>query len=129
MSEPVECVICLRKTNAGACSSCESRMRQQLKDIVEFQALAPFNLIPGRGGDGRGSERSLGVNIQALDLVGGFDPIAVLESWNGTGARRLVWIGASSERVASAICMHADRDFSLPSVVVVEGVSVAPSDK
>ena len=49
-------------------------MRQQLKDIVEFQALAPFNLIPGRGGDGRGRERSLGVNIQALDLVGGLTP-------------------------------------------------------
>lgn len=81
MSELAECVICLRATNAGACSSCESRLRQQLKDIVEFQALAPFNLAPGRGGDGRGNERSLGVNIQALDLVGAFDPIAVLESW------------------------------------------------
>ena len=81
MTDVVECVICLKKTNAGACGSCESRIRQQLNDIVEFQALASQNLIPGRGGDGRGSERSLGVNIQALDLVGGFDPIAVLESW------------------------------------------------
>jgi hypothetical protein len=57
------------------------RMMRQLSDILEYQALAGDNLLPGQGGDGRSTERTLGINIAALDTSAAFDAIAVLESW------------------------------------------------
>lgn len=81
MNESGACTICQRATERMACQRCETIMRQQLSHIVEYQALAEDNLIPGRGGDGRATERTLGINVAALDTVGAFDAIAVLESW------------------------------------------------
>ena len=75
------CTICQRPTERMACDRCQHTMRVQLGEICDYQALAADNLVPGQGGDGRATERTLGVNIAALDLVGAFDAIAVLESW------------------------------------------------
>jgi hypothetical protein len=57
------------------------RIGHHLTDILEFAALASDELLPGQGGDGRGTERGLGVRIAALDLVAGFDVLPILESW------------------------------------------------
>jgi hypothetical protein len=81
MNETGACVICQRTTERMACEHCQNQMRLQLTNIVDYQALASGNLLPGQGGDGRSTERSLGINVAALDLVGAFDAIAVLESW------------------------------------------------
>ena len=75
------CTICQRPTERMACDPCQHTMRVQLGEICDYQALAADNLVPGQGGDGRATERTLGVNLAALDLVGAFDAIAVLESW------------------------------------------------
>ena len=75
------CLICAQETDRMACTRCEVTMRRHLSEIVEYQALAGDNLIPGQGGDGRATERSLGINIAALDTSAAFDAIAVLESW------------------------------------------------
>lgn len=56
-------------------------MMRQLSDVLEYQALAGDNLLPGQGGDGRSTERTLGINVAALDTSAAFDAIAVLESW------------------------------------------------
>jgi hypothetical protein len=56
-------------------------MRQQLTELTTLMEQASANLIPGQGGDGRSTERTLGINISALDTAAGFDAINVLESW------------------------------------------------
>lgn len=81
MNEMNSCTICQRETSRMACDRCESRMRRQLNDIPRMMIDASGNLIPGQGGDGRSTERTLGINLAALDACAGFDAIAVLESW------------------------------------------------
>jgi hypothetical protein len=88
MSNPT-CVVCASQIDAAiagqrmACTSCETRMRGQLVDVLEFYALAECELVPGPGGAGRGTERSIGVRLAALDFLAGHDVVAVLASWEG----------------------------------------------
>lgn len=78
-----QCVICHRHQDDErmACAVCQVRMDDQLRDIVEFYALAEGELVPGSGGGGRSTETSIGVRIVALDFVAGNDAVAVLASW------------------------------------------------
>jgi hypothetical protein len=64
-----------------ACPTCETRMRDHLVDVLEFYALAEGELIPGPGNGGRGTERSIGVRLAALDFLAGHDVVAILGSW------------------------------------------------
>jgi hypothetical protein len=66
-----------------ACPSCETRMRDQLTDVLEFYALAEGELLPGSSTGTRGTERSIGVRVAALDFLAGHDVVAVLASWEG----------------------------------------------
>lgn len=77
------CVGCKQpKTETGLmCPACQTRMRNRLAEIVEFYALAEHELVPGSGSGARGSERSLGVRLAALDFLAGHDVVAVLGSW------------------------------------------------
>ena len=82
MNESKCCVVCAKPTEQMACVKCERRMHGQLGDILEFVALAESNLVPGKsGGGGRSTERPLGIRVDALDLVAGFDVLPQLESW------------------------------------------------
>ena len=81
MNDSRQCVICQHTTERMACDRCEARIRLQLDDLPRFMEMASANLIPGQGGDGRSTERTLGINVAALDVAAGFDAIAVLESW------------------------------------------------
>lgn len=81
MNELGTCLVCQRPTGRMACERCEATMRRQLSEVVDFQALAADNLVPGQGGDGRATERTLGINVAALDTCAAFDAIMVLESW------------------------------------------------
>lgn len=77
------CLICRRPqpTNTLACPICQTRMDDQLRDIVDFYALAEGELTPGSSSGNRGNERSLGIRLSALDFVAGHDVIDVLASW------------------------------------------------
>jgi hypothetical protein len=75
------CVICQHSTDRYACNKCQRRISDHLSDIVNYAALAENELLPGRGGDGRSTERSLGIRLQALDLVSGHTVLPILESW------------------------------------------------
>ena len=75
------CIICQHPTDRAACQRCTMRIGRHLSGIVEFAALARGEMLPGQGGDGRSTERSLGIRLDALDLVAGFDVLPVLESW------------------------------------------------
>ena len=56
-------------------------MRDQLVDVLEFYALAEGELLPGTGNGGRGTERSIGVRLAALDFLAGHDAVTVLALW------------------------------------------------
>jgi hypothetical protein len=81
LNESNVCVICEQTAPAMACQRCQTRIGHHLDDIVTFTALAADELLPGQGGDGRSSERGIGIRIDALDLVAGYDVLPVLESW------------------------------------------------
>jgi len=78
----------MQKGNAMSCNICQRdtcgclhRIHRQLRDITENYTTAEKNLIPGNGGDGRGTERSLGVRLIALDFISGNDVLPQLEEW------------------------------------------------
>ena len=64
-----------------ACPECQQRMDTQLVDVLEFYALAEGELLPGSGSGARGTERSLGVRLSALDFLAGHDAVIVLGLW------------------------------------------------
>ncbi len=76
-----KCLICHQDSNRYACHKCQQRMRRQLSEILENYALTAAELIPGSSSGIRGTERSIGVRVAALDLLGGFDIIPVLGMW------------------------------------------------
>ena len=83
------CVICRQPIDTQtsgdrmACPACEVRILDQLRDVLEFYALAEGELLPGSGGGSRGTERSLGIRLSALDYLAGSDTVAILASWEG----------------------------------------------
>ena len=81
MNEQSQCTICGKATQHMACSQCERRINKNLSEIQEFAIYAQANLIPGQGAGGRSTERPLGIRVDALDFVAGFDVLPQLESW------------------------------------------------
>jgi len=121
-----QCIICQQQTDHMACQRCETRMRRQLDDLPTFMELASANLVPGQGGDGRSTERSLGINVAALDTAAGFDAIAVLESWER------IWredYGLSPYGVATAALPDTRAATTLRHIVGFLGAFLARSCK
>lgn len=87
MSEHGRCVVCSKpmdRERVGermACPSCQTQMSIHLVDVLEFYALAEGELLPGSSTGARGTERSIGVRIAALDFLAGHDVVAVLALW------------------------------------------------
>ena len=75
----MSCQICDRDTDAITCDRCTARVRHHLTEIVKWQARA--ELLPGRTGEGRGGERTIGLRVNALDSAAAFTYVNVLESW------------------------------------------------
>lgn len=79
----MECVICSKYAKAEpTCHGCQSKMRVALKELPELHRQAGFFLEPGRTGDGSvTAERSIGINVNALDFSMGNDLLSILHSW------------------------------------------------
>lgn len=77
----VSCEVCSKKSDGRVCIRCVSAMSRQLEDLRVFRSDAAGNLLPSGSGDRRSSERGLGVRLDALDLVAGFDVLPLLEEW------------------------------------------------
>ena len=76
------CNLCTRPTKReGACSLCLTRVQAMLAELPELQVQAGWYLEPSRGGDGRSVERSVGVNIAALDFAIANELINILHEW------------------------------------------------
>ena len=79
-----ECSLCQRRisTERGICPLCHSRVARQLGDLLTFWDAAHDELLPGKsGGGGRSSERTIGLNVNALSFVAGDDILALLHGW------------------------------------------------
>lgn len=79
------CLVCGRDFThediRGACYRCEQRMARELRELPELYVQAHLELQPGSGTGVRGTERSLGVRIAALDLIEASDLISTLATW------------------------------------------------
>jgi len=78
----MKCGICNRSTTDKSCRNCLATMRTKLSDLPELQWEASFFLSPGRTNSGMVSaERSIGINVSALDFHVATDLLRVLHSW------------------------------------------------
>ena len=79
----MQCTICNRfSKDQAACLSCTVKVRKALQEIPELHWQAGYFLQPARTGSGTVSqERSIGVNVNALDFVMATDLLTILHSW------------------------------------------------
>jgi hypothetical protein len=75
------CVNCETRTKSNLCPNCQHRTRGHLAAIIKYTKHAEQELAPNKNGDGRTTEQSLGINLDALDLISGNTVLPVLESW------------------------------------------------
>lgn len=78
----MNCNICQRPTDATTCRGCHKSILGWLVAIPTLQTLAADHIAPGRSGSGAASaERSIGVNVNALDYSMAIELLAILHSW------------------------------------------------
>jgi len=77
----MQCQVCKSEIETE-CRSCFGRMRSILKELPQLQYEAGFYLEPSRTGSGAvTAERSIGINVNALDFSMATDLLAILHSW------------------------------------------------
>jgi hypothetical protein len=81
MQKTINCHICETPTKTNLCTRCQTRTRNQLNEIIKYTTIATTELQPTQNGDGRTTEQSVGINLDALDLITGNDVLPILESW------------------------------------------------
>jgi hypothetical protein len=68
--------------SAGLCFWCDRKMHSQIDDLYVFWKAAHDELLPGKSGSGgRSSERTIGLNVNALSWVAGDDILGFLHEW------------------------------------------------
>jgi hypothetical protein len=73
------------KFHSQICDQCARVTRERLSKIPVLYVEASAYLEPGRGGSGSsGSERTIGVNLAALEFRQSFATLAILEDWERT---------------------------------------------
>jgi hypothetical protein len=79
----MDCTICAKKTErAGACNRCSIKVRTQIAELPQLHKEAKQFLQPSRTGSGAVStERSIGINIAALDFTMATELLRTLHSW------------------------------------------------
>lgn len=78
----MNCNICNRSTEIAICHSCYGSVVAWLVAIPNLQVLAADHIAPGRSGSGAASaERSIGVNVNALDYSMALELLGILHSW------------------------------------------------
>jgi len=88
----MNCNICQRSTETTTCRGCHKAIIVWLTTIPDLQYQAGFHIAPGRSGSGAASaERSIGVNVNALDYSMALELLGILHSWEAEirAARRL----------------------------------------
>jgi len=77
------CPLCSRYVKAaGICNACISKVRLALGELPELQHEAGYYLTPSRTGSGAvTTERSIGINVNALDFSMATELLRNLHSW------------------------------------------------
>lgn len=77
------CTICHKPSkNEGACWSCRLKLQSHLIELPELQSASNEFISPSRTGSGAVStERSIGVNVSALDFSMATELLAILHGW------------------------------------------------
>ena len=77
------CTNCEKPSNqVGLCNRCHTDLHRKLDDILELWHLAHNELLPGKSGNGgRSSERTIGLNVNALSFIAGDDILGCLHEW------------------------------------------------
>ena len=100
----MQCVICKYNVESGQiCKKCYSSLKFALSELPELQRGAAGFITPGRSGSGSPTtERSIGVNVNALDYSMGKELLGVLHKYEALIRRaRLLTPTALLKRVAS----------------------------
>ena len=96
----MQCNVCKSEIETE-CRSCFGRMRAILRELPQLQWEAGFYLEPSRTGSGAvTAERSIGINVNALDFSMATDLLAILHSWE--------------------IIIRRERQLTLPALVAKE---------
>ena len=79
----MNCNICHKPTkNEAACWNCRLKLQSHLIELPELQSVAGEFIAPSRTGSGAVStERSIGVNVSALDFSMATELLAILHGW------------------------------------------------
>lgn len=79
----MNCTICQRATKKeGACVVCELKVKACLTELPALQYEAGNHLAPARTGSGAvSSERSIGINVNALDFSMATDLLNTMHGW------------------------------------------------
>jgi hypothetical protein len=75
------CTLCERPDTDTACQRCTATVRSALAELPALSLEAGNFIAPGRSGAGTATERSIGVNVTALDVFIGTEAIRLLHSW------------------------------------------------
>lgn len=112
----MNCNICQRPTETITCRGCHKAIVGWLGNIPDLQYQAGFHIAPGRSGSGAASvERSIGVNVNALDYSMAVELLAILHSWESEirAARRLTPPALLKKEPTTDAEVQATCDFHL----------------
>ena len=78
----MNCTICQRTIDTDTCRTCRISLVAWLMALPQLQQLASDFIAPGRSGAGTvTTERSIGVNVNALDFAMATELLGILHSW------------------------------------------------
>jgi hypothetical protein len=112
----MNCNICQRPTETITCRTCHKAIVVWLTSIPDLQYQAGFHIAPGRSGSGAASaERSIGVNVNALDYSMAIELLAILHSWESEirAARQLTPPALLKKEPTTDAEVQATCDFHL----------------
>ena len=115
----MSCLICDRADTDTTCHRCSSKVRLALAELPKLSLDAGNFIAPGRSGAGTATERSIGVNVTALDFFIGTEAIRLLHSWESVirQERNLTppaFISPVGDDLLSTVTFHlAHLDWSL----------------
>jgi hypothetical protein len=113
----LNCNICHKPTkNESACWSCRLKLQSHLIELPELQYEAGMFITPSRTGSGAVSaERSIGVNVSALDFSMATELLAILHGWEAMvrEARRLTPPALLNKEPTTDAEVQATCDFHL----------------
>lgn len=123
----LECAICARSVNNDVvCHSCRRNLLAHLTEIPSLQSGAAEWLVPSRSGSGQVStERSIGINVSALDVSMAKELLSVLYKRAGQiresrNLSPLVKIMKSTENQVKELCSfhltHMEFSFTQPFI-------------